>query len=178
MDFDLERLGRSLVLKEDEVGGVALSEDVWRGDNVKEGYLLVGRLLTPCPYRYDVLRMTLTTILHPIKRLTVTVLTDNRFLLQFEHPSDRNKALERCPWTFDRNLVILNKVTAVDNPLDVDLNWCPFFVHIHGLPLRMMTKKVSEVIGNRIGIFLELDHAHMRGSWNSKNTSSCGSGCS
>ncbi|KAL0322050.1 UNVERIFIED_CONTAM: hypothetical protein Scaly_2501400 [Sesamum calycinum] len=70
--------------------------------------------------------------------------------------SDRNKALERCPWTFDKNEVILNRVTTAYNPMDVDLN-------IHGLPLRMMTKEVAEVIGNRIVVFLESDRTQGRG---------------
>ncbi|KAL0302861.1 UNVERIFIED_CONTAM: hypothetical protein Sradi_6154200 [Sesamum radiatum] len=44
-----------------------------------------------------------------------------------------------------------------ENPLSVDLNWSYFFVHIHDLPLRMMNKDVAEVIGNRIGKFVDFD---------------------
>ncbi|KAL0458933.1 UNVERIFIED_CONTAM: hypothetical protein Slati_0520500 [Sesamum latifolium] len=82
MEDQLERLGRSLVLTEEEEGGLTLTQEVWTGDGRVEGFLVVGRLLTPRPYRFDVLRMTLTNILHPVRGLALKLLADNRDVVE------------------------------------------------------------------------------------------------
>ncbi|KAL0433801.1 UNVERIFIED_CONTAM: hypothetical protein Slati_2714400 [Sesamum latifolium] len=58
--------------------------------------------------------------------------------------------MEGCPWTFERHLLVLRPVESEDNPQTVELNWCPFYVHIHGLPLRQRTAAIAEIIGSRV----------------------------
>ncbi|KAL0367530.1 UNVERIFIED_CONTAM: hypothetical protein Sradi_3643100 [Sesamum radiatum] len=82
----------------------------------------------------------------------------NRFLLRFNHYLDWDKVLGGCPWTIDRNLVILNVVSAEENPLSLDLNWYQFYVHIHDLPIRMMTQVVVKYIGNHLGKFINYNN--------------------
>ncbi|KAL0458051.1 UNVERIFIED_CONTAM: hypothetical protein Slati_0432300 [Sesamum latifolium] len=55
-------------------------------------------------------------------------------------------------------MIILNEVTENDNPTTVELNWCSLYVHIHGLPIRLMTREIAEVIENMLGRFLDSDH--------------------
>ncbi|KAL0302935.1 UNVERIFIED_CONTAM: hypothetical protein Sradi_6161600 [Sesamum radiatum] len=155
----MDRFGTSVVLTEEEVGGGTLPASTWEGRSTVESFIVVGCLLTPRAYRFDVLRMTPTNILRPPRRVTMQVFADNRFLLTFNHMVDRDRALDGGPWIFDRNLVILNSVCSDVNPIDVDLNLCTFHVHIHRLPLRMMTRTVAEYIGTRLGEFLESEHA-------------------
>ncbi|KAL0337618.1 UNVERIFIED_CONTAM: hypothetical protein Scaly_2036900 [Sesamum calycinum] len=93
---------------------------------IDRGFLLVGRLLTPRPFQFDVIKMT-------------------------------DRALKGGPWIFDENLVILDYISPDENPLEVDLNWCKFHVHIHGLLLQMMTRVVAEFIGKRLGRSIESD---------------------
>ncbi|KAL0394356.1 UNVERIFIED_CONTAM: hypothetical protein Slati_4401800, partial [Sesamum latifolium] len=133
-----------------------------------EGFLVVGRLLTPRPYRFDVLRMTLINILRPVRGLALKVLVDNRFMIRFNHVADREKAINGCPWNFYWNLIILNRATAEDDPLQVDLSHSPFQVHIHGLLVRMMTREVVEAIGTRIGSAVHYDHTQPKFVWGSK----------
>ncbi|KAL0299573.1 UNVERIFIED_CONTAM: hypothetical protein Sradi_6617100 [Sesamum radiatum] len=65
--------------------------------------------------------------------------------------------MDRCPWNFDKNILILNEVDPDDNPHDIDLNWCAFFIQVQGLPLRQMTSDIAQYIGNRLGKFIEVD---------------------
>ncbi|KAL0448588.1 UNVERIFIED_CONTAM: hypothetical protein Slati_1415200 [Sesamum latifolium] len=152
MEDHLERFDRSLVLTEEEEEGVlTLSEEAWTGDTTTEGFLVVGRLLTSRPYRFDVLQMTLDSILRPVRGMTLKFLANNRFLLRFNHKADREKALDGCPWIFDQNLIILNRASAEEDPLQVNLSHSPFNVHIHGLPMPVMNKEIAASIGARLG---------------------------
>ncbi|KAK4400575.1 hypothetical protein Sango_1163600 [Sesamum angolense] len=49
-----------------------------------------------------------------------------------------DQALVGCPWSFERNILISNSIREEDNPMQVDLNWCNFHVHIHYLSLSKM----------------------------------------
>ncbi|KAL0458406.1 UNVERIFIED_CONTAM: hypothetical protein Slati_0467800 [Sesamum latifolium] len=100
--------------------------------------------------------------------MVVKLLEENRSLVQFNHVVDRNNALHRCPYMFNKNIVIFNIVREEENLLDVDLNRCPLYVHIHGLQICMMTKEVVEVNGNSLGLFLNSDHAHDQFTWGLK----------
>ncbi|KAL0342575.1 UNVERIFIED_CONTAM: hypothetical protein Scaly_1920100 [Sesamum calycinum] len=82
---------------------------------------------------------------------------DSVTLLKFFHILDRNWVLERCPWAFDKNLLVLAPVEAADDPNLVDLNWWEFHIHIHGLPLGKMTKDIATFIGNKLGRFKDVD---------------------
>ncbi|KAL0356379.1 UNVERIFIED_CONTAM: hypothetical protein Sradi_4084800 [Sesamum radiatum] len=148
MDLTVQRLGRSLVLMEDEEVDVDVSLAGSTEGREVRGFLLVGKLITPRAFRYDVLVSTLMLVIRPVRGMEVSMLPANRFLLKLHHVADKDRALKGRPWTFDRNLIILNEVTAEDNPATVELNRCPFYVHVHGLPIRLMTRMTAEIIGN------------------------------
>ncbi|KAL0316501.1 UNVERIFIED_CONTAM: hypothetical protein Sradi_5528300 [Sesamum radiatum] len=160
----MDRLGKSLVLTEDEVAGSEISSTREIGNTENVAFLLVGRLLTPRAFWYDVLSSTLSTFLRPAGGMDVRLVGDNRFLLRFNHVVDRDRALRGCLWTFDRNLVILQSVSEDENPLEVDLNWCQFYVHVHDLHLRLMTREVTEDIGDRLGTFMDFDQTQSWGA--------------
>ncbi|KAL0444078.1 UNVERIFIED_CONTAM: hypothetical protein Slati_2130500 [Sesamum latifolium] len=164
----MERLGSSLVLTEVEDAGVSLPTTAWAGSREGDELLVVGRLLTMKAYRFDVLEQTLQNILRPIRGMVVSRLPKNRFLIQFKHVVDRDRVMNGGPWFFDKNLIILSRVLPEENPLNVELNWCAFHVFIHDLPIRMMTRKAVEYIGNRLGVFLDSDHEQAQFKWGAK----------
>ncbi|KAL0433787.1 UNVERIFIED_CONTAM: hypothetical protein Slati_2713000, partial [Sesamum latifolium] len=164
MEANLENLTRTLVLTEDEEVGldVVVQEGQVVGEN--QGSLLVGRLLTPKAFRYDVLKSTLNSVIRRSEAWMLGMLADHRFLLLFNHMADRERALRGSLWVFDRNLVILASIKDDENSMSVQLNWCPFFVHVHGLPLRLMMPEIAETIGNRMGQFMEYDNSNSWGA--------------
>ncbi|KAL0409765.1 UNVERIFIED_CONTAM: hypothetical protein Sradi_1910900 [Sesamum radiatum] len=164
MEANLERLKQTLALTEDEEAGMEVVVTERLGNDEQRGYPLVGRLLTPRAFRYDVLRSTLIAVIRPIRGMEVKLLSDHRFLLRFNDSADRDRALRGCLWAFDRNLVILGAIKDEENPLAVQLTWCPFYVHVHGLPLRWMTSEIAESMGNRLGQFIECDNPNSWGA--------------
>ncbi|KAL0361162.1 UNVERIFIED_CONTAM: hypothetical protein Sradi_3800700 [Sesamum radiatum] len=155
MELEAERLAKSLVLTEEEGARLIVPAGIWNETVAREGYYLVGRLLSSKPYRIEYLRSTLASIINPLKGMSVTELEGNRLLFKFNHVIDRKKVMEGCPWTFERNLLVLRLVENEDNPQTMELNWCAFVVHIHGLPLKQRTTTMANFIGNRIGRVLE-----------------------
>ncbi|KAL0296119.1 UNVERIFIED_CONTAM: hypothetical protein Sradi_6664000 [Sesamum radiatum] len=94
---------------------------------------------------------------NPVRGMDLKLLNGNRFLLKFNHIIDRNRVLEGCPWSFEKNLLVLSSIGANENPSDVNLDWAEFHVHAHGLPLSKMTKEVACFIGNHLGNFVDVD---------------------
>ncbi|KAL0314002.1 UNVERIFIED_CONTAM: hypothetical protein Sangu_2244600, partial [Sesamum angustifolium] len=54
-----------------------------------------------------------------------------------------------------------------ENPWQVDLEWCDFFVHMHNLAIGQMNREVAIFIGNHLRRFLDLDLDRDRSSWGS-----------
>ncbi|KAL0292758.1 UNVERIFIED_CONTAM: hypothetical protein Sradi_6974500 [Sesamum radiatum] len=96
-------------------------------------------------------------MINPVKGMEIKQLPEGHFLLRFHHIIDRNRALAGCPWSFEKNILILNGVGADENPIQVNLDWCDFFVHIHDLPLSKMNVGVATFIGNRLGKFRDME---------------------
>ncbi|KAK4428982.1 hypothetical protein Salat_1198200 [Sesamum alatum] len=165
MELNLEQLDRALVLTEEEARGVTLSEVEWEGCREVTGFMMVACLLTPRPFRYDVLKATLLSILRPVRGMELKLLQGNRFLLNFQHELDRDKALAGRPWIFDRNLMLLSQLGLEDNPMSVDLSTSPFHVRIHGLSIRLMTQEVGMAIGNRLEKIVEVAYGRSSTYW-------------
>ncbi|KAL0415876.1 UNVERIFIED_CONTAM: hypothetical protein Slati_3419500 [Sesamum latifolium] len=96
-------------------------------------------------------------MLNPVRGMEVKQLPEGRFLLRFNHIIDRNRAMAGCPWSFERNIMILNSIGTDENPMQVDLDWCDFFVHIHDLLLSKMNLGVATFIDNHIGKFRDME---------------------
>ncbi|KAL0410924.1 UNVERIFIED_CONTAM: hypothetical protein Slati_3682100 [Sesamum latifolium] len=60
---------------------------------------------------------------------------------------------------------ILSGIGDNENPLNVDLDWCEFFVHVHDLPLSKMNFGVASLIGNAIGKFRDMEMDESGRSW-------------
>ncbi|KAL0379070.1 UNVERIFIED_CONTAM: hypothetical protein Sradi_3212500 [Sesamum radiatum] len=111
--------------------------------------------------KFEALVSSFKGMLNPVKGLEMRRLEEGRFLIRFNHIIDRNQALEGCPWNFEKVTLILNGVGINENPLNVDLDWCEFHVHVHDLPLSKMNFGIASSIGNSLDPFrdMEMDDA-------------------
>ncbi|KAK4424535.1 hypothetical protein Salat_1646900 [Sesamum alatum] len=135
MDGDLLRLDSMLSLTVEEGEGVSIPQSEWEKGSGGFRLMLVGRLLSPQSVRFDALRDSLTNMFQTVRGIVVRKILESRFYLIFNHFEDLRRVLDLRPWIFDRNLVVIHPLSPTANPLEVDLDWCPFFVHVHDLPL-------------------------------------------
>ncbi|KAK4426957.1 hypothetical protein Salat_1464500 [Sesamum alatum] len=154
---DLNRLGDSLILTEDEDSGFVMSSGVWHVDPMVPGFLVVAGLLSVRSFHPDALQTALLTSFNPVRGMEFKMLEGDRFLSKFFHAIDQQRVLAGLPWAFNNNLFILAPVEPTDNLSFLNLDWCEFHIHIHGLPIGKMTKKVDSWIGNRLGKLKKVD---------------------
>ncbi|KAL0305017.1 UNVERIFIED_CONTAM: hypothetical protein Scaly_2999900 [Sesamum calycinum] len=167
MDQDIHRMGRALNLSEDEEQGVIVPLGVWHGESDRQGFFLVGRILSTKPFHPEALKIVLQTAFNPVKGMDFKVIEDNHFLIRFNHVLDCNRVLDHCLWAYEKCLNIVVKVEEDQNPADIDLNWCEFQVLVQGLPLGKMTWEIAEFVGNRLERFVDLDMSANGGLWGS-----------
>ncbi|KAL0321162.1 UNVERIFIED_CONTAM: hypothetical protein Sradi_5377700 [Sesamum radiatum] len=142
----------------------SIPTDVWNkggnSDGIKFG--VVGRLLSHRNSNFDALKSTLSALLQPVKGMSMWRISEERFCIRFNHRLDFQRALEGRPWSFDKNLLLLEPIVENVNPDVVDLEWCPFTIHVHDLPLTQHNRNMAEFIGGKIGKFLEYElHEHV-----------------
>ncbi|KAL0434063.1 UNVERIFIED_CONTAM: hypothetical protein Slati_2740600 [Sesamum latifolium] len=165
MDPNLERLRKSWKLTDDEEEGVTLPSGLWQANSDSHKLCLVGRLLSNRPYKFEALASSIRSMILPVKGMETKQLEEGRILLQFNHIIDKQRAMEGCPWSFEKNVLILNSIGDRENPMTVSLEMCNFFVNVHDLPMSMMTLGVATLIGNRLGSFWDLEVDDSGCSW-------------
>ncbi|KAL0409534.1 UNVERIFIED_CONTAM: hypothetical protein Sradi_1887800 [Sesamum radiatum] len=149
----------NLSLTEDEEEGIvipssSLKQNFGTGSN---DLLVVGRFLSHRNSNFEALKNSLMALLQPVTGMAVWRISEERFCLNFNHCLDLQRALDGRPWVFDKNLIILEQVGNTDNPTEVCLDWCPFNVFVHDLPLSHHTKDVAEHIGNKLGQYINME---------------------
>ncbi|KAL0303468.1 UNVERIFIED_CONTAM: hypothetical protein Sradi_6214900 [Sesamum radiatum] len=152
MDSELGWLGASLSLtKDEEVGLVPMG--LWHSESLTRGFFIVGRLVFSKSFHPEALHTTLRSAFNPVRGMEFKLIEGECFLLKFFHILDRDRVLKRCPWAYEKNLLILSPMEATDDPNMIDLSWCDFYIHVHVLLLGKMTREVVSFIGNKLGKF-------------------------
>ncbi|KAL0463440.1 UNVERIFIED_CONTAM: hypothetical protein Slati_0231600 [Sesamum latifolium] len=154
---DVELLKREWKLTEDEDDGVTFPGGLWSASSDSQRLCLVGHLLSSRPYHFEALSASIHSMLLPIKGLDIRELPEKRLLLRFKHPIDKRRALDGCPWSFEKNILLLADLKEDENPMKVELKWRDFFVHVHDIPLNMMNRGVATLLGNRIEIYRDME---------------------
>ncbi|KAK4397463.1 hypothetical protein Sango_1582900 [Sesamum angolense] len=148
MEAFCHKLGQSLNLTEREGVGVVIPDSLWSAGSEDFQLFLVGRLLSTKQPKFEALVHSIKSMLNPVKGLEMQWPEEGLFLIHFNYIIDQNPALKDCPWSFEKNSLILNGIGINENSMNVDLDWCEFFVHVHDLPLRTMTFGVASFIGH------------------------------
>lgn len=57
------------------------------------------------------------------------------------------KILDICPWSFEKQLIIMKEFEGELIPKDIVMKWSPFWIQIFNLPLKSRTKEMVEQSG-------------------------------
>ncbi|KAL0449291.1 UNVERIFIED_CONTAM: hypothetical protein Slati_1485500 [Sesamum latifolium] len=165
MELDTNRLKKALQINDGEVEEVLMPEGLWGTKSGDYQLCLVGRFLSRRAVNFEGLCASIRSTIMPVKGMEIKQIPPDRFLLRFNHVIDRNRALEGCPWSFEKNVLVLSGIGENENPMQVDLNWCEFYIHVHELPLSRMNLGVATFIGNKIGRFKDMEIDSMGCTW-------------
>ncbi|KAK4415858.1 hypothetical protein Salat_2693200 [Sesamum alatum] len=155
---------RALRFTEEEGRGI-IFDGLWRADSGGNNLFLVGRLLSQRAHNFDGLCSSIKSIVQPVRGMEFKQLLGERLLMRFFHTLDRQQTLEGCLWIFEKNILIMNTVGADENSMNVNLNWCDFYVHIHELPLNWMNLGIAIHIGNKLGVFRDMEMDDTGHAW-------------
>ncbi|KAK4402984.1 hypothetical protein Sango_1039100 [Sesamum angolense] len=96
-------------------------------------------------------------MLNLVKGMEIRQLDRGKFFLRVNHIIDRDRAIEGCSWSFEKNVLMLSGICKEENPMGVNLDWYEFFIHVHDILLSIMNLGVATVIGNKLGRFRDIE---------------------
>jgi hypothetical protein len=67
-------------------------------------------------------------------------LRDNIWLFEFSDQEDKMRVLNGRPWSFDRQILVLNEFDGSTLPSQLEFNYSLFWIQVHDMPLICMNK--------------------------------------
>ncbi|XP_019156927.1 PREDICTED: uncharacterized protein LOC109153517 [Ipomoea nil] len=124
---------------------------------IETPFILVGKLLSEKPTRFNFLKDTMASIWKPKKGMMAREVSTNLFLFFFVNELDIRKVLDDGPWSYDENLLLLKRIESNIPPHRVQLIAADFWVQAYNIPTNMQTYKTAEMIGSSLGSFIKAD---------------------
>jgi hypothetical protein len=147
---------KEMNLSKEEEGGVVWEEEDSYGEDVF-CRTLAAKLWTDLPFNIRAFKQTMIQAWRLKNQVEVEDLKKNLFLFRFASKKDADKVLNTGPWSFDRNLLILNRVSGEEQPADLEMNKVSFWVRVYKLPLKIRSDSMAKKLGNIIGQYEETD---------------------
>ena len=92
----------------------------------------------------------------PNKGVQISELEEDLFLVEFGDEKDKKKVLDMCPWSYEKQLVLIQDFEGELTLKEIELKWAPFWVQIYNLPLKSRTKEMGWTIGSSLGSVLDV----------------------
>nr|POE60142.1 hypothetical protein CFP56_45086 [Quercus suber] len=157
MADELEALWSKLTVTEEEGEGIELGSDSMKAAREIGKNCLVMKILTQRIIGLEALRKHLKMLWKPKKGLQVSEIGEEMYLAEFGDGRDKRRILEMCPWSYEKQLILLQDFEGERVPKEITIKWSPFWVQIYNLPLKSMTRESGMEIGAKIGRVLDVD---------------------
>lgn len=86
------------------------------------------------------------------------VLSDNKFLFTFYNKSDIDYVMERQPWTLEKHVLFMEKISPLEQPSKVLLDKAVFWIQLIDLPISAMKENIIQKLGSRAGRVIEVGY--------------------
>ena len=157
MADELEALWSKLTFTEEEGEDIELGSESTRAAREIGKNCLVMKILTQRIIVLDALRKHLKMLWKPNRGLWISEIDEDLYLVEFGDGRDKKRILEMCPWSYEKQLVLLQEFEGERVPKDITIKWTLFWVQIYNLPLMSMTRESGMEIGGKIGRVLDVD---------------------
>ncbi|WJX56046.1 hypothetical protein P8452_41743 [Trifolium repens] len=128
-------------------------------------WCLVGRFLGDRSIHVNSMKVTMADVWRPVKGVKIKEATPGLFLFQFAHALDMEAVLQGGPWSFNNQMLILERVRLGVQIENIPLYHVDFWVQVHNLPTGFMTERVGKTLANYIGSFVEYDKNNKGSFW-------------
>jgi hypothetical protein len=156
--------GLSLHEDEDEEG-FCFDFDDEEDEQADLRWCLIGRFLCDRAIHFNSMKVRMADLWKPIKGVTIKAALAGRFLFHFNHPLDMEAVLNGGPWTFDNNMLILERAHLGMQIEHIPLHHVNMWVQVHDLPMGFMREIVGVKLANYIGVFVEYDKNNNSSFW-------------
>ncbi|KAI8004578.1 hypothetical protein LOK49_LG08G00817 [Camellia lanceoleosa] len=112
------------------------------GENVDVSHLcLLGRILAPKPLNRQAVIKIVQGAWRPWAKVIISPWPKNTFLFQFDDVEDRRRVLFEAPWSVMGHLLVFQPLSVGKSSVEMEFQWCPFWVQVHGIPVAKMTRQ-------------------------------------
>ncbi|KAL5766819.1 hypothetical protein ACOSP7_017436 [Xanthoceras sorbifolium] len=125
---DLSSFCERLTISEED--GPILKVDVPLQERGKRSVAmcLFGKLIANREINCEAFRSAIPRIWRTTKELEIEVIGMNMFVFRFKCEWDRKRILERGPWCFDKNLLVLREACGIGKISDADFQFSPMWI--------------------------------------------------
>ena len=154
----LENLWNKLSLLDSEESGVQCPKN-----SLAPRLLLAAKFLTKRFTNIESVAHTFKPLWRTQRDFEIKDMRNNLMFFEFEDEYDLKRVLEHEPWTYDKHLVIFERV--VDNvPIAaLPFKFITFWVQIHDLLVHCMTLVIRDSIGKSLGTVIEMSDTEKEG---------------
>lgn len=156
MDQFTELLASKFSLTTGETDLIAADPSHAANPTAVDDLSLIGLVVTDKELSINFIRANALRLLHPVKGAEIRSIGTNTFVIRFNHPLDRMKALRGCPWVLDKYALILEPIHPNKKHEDHVLTRLPIMVRVFQLSLANRSEQVARLLGNSLGEFVEV----------------------
>ncbi|XP_058782089.1 uncharacterized protein LOC131656370 [Vicia villosa] len=155
---------RNIPLSEEEEAGITAEADESCEEEVFQR-TLAARLWTESSFNTRAFTNTMIGAWKLKNPVEVQELSKNLFLFRFATKRDLEGVLKNGPWSFDRNLLVLARVSGEEQPSELNMHFGTFWIRVYELPLMLRSESMARKLGGILGDFEEMDlkEAHRNG---------------
>ncbi|GAU30590.1 hypothetical protein TSUD_392810 [Trifolium subterraneum] len=154
-----------LSLQSEEEEGFVFDIEEGGEEQVDFRWCLVGRFLGIRTIHVNSMKIAMAEAWRPVKGVKIKEATTGLFLFQFSHELDMEGVLQGGPWSFDNQMLLVQRVQVGVQIENIPLHHAEFWVQVHNLPTGLMLEKVGTRLANYIGSFVEYDKNNNNSFW-------------
>lgn len=125
---------------------------------------LVGKVLTAKSLNRGAVKDIILKAWGDHEGVTISDMGTNLFLFTFPSMKDVMEVVNRSPWFVMNHLISLQRWDPQASIYEIDFDWVPFWVQLHGLPLEFMNSKNAVKLTEQIGDVIEVENPLMDGT--------------
>lgn len=143
-------------LTEEEEEAVICDEEELDEKVEQIGLCVWGKLLTKSHFNVDAMKTVLKNVWKAAKGVIIWDLDKNLFAFQFVSHADKNFVLNEGPWAFDGNILLLKKLTRLEQPSEIQFRNARFWVKVCDVPPLKQTSYFARFLESFLGVMRQM----------------------